>query len=170
MCHRLCLTGNALNPIGIERFSNPVSQSHCNLLGFSCTAVKRCGSSLGVNEIPVYCNFLALLLSQVECELDQSLPLRAELAWVKVKKYKILKYLFYTLLYTKYPIPEMEKHADAADASVLFFSLAVLIRWLCTRKLAKKRAVLFTLCYKHCEMSTVLLTLCHKDCAIGTVL
>ena len=38
---------------------------------------------------------------------------------------------------------EMEKRADAADASVLFFSLAVLICWLYTRKLVKKE-----LCYK----------------------
>ena len=51
---------------------------------------------------------------------------------------------------------EMEKRADAADASVLFFSLAVLICWLYTRKLAKKGTVLFALCYKHCEISTVL--------------
>ena len=40
---------------------------------------------------------------------------------------------------------EMEKRADAADASVLFFSLAVLICWLYMRKLAKKRAVLYAL-------------------------
>ena len=52
--------------------------------------------------------------------------------------------------------PEMEKRADAADASVLFFSLAVLICWLYTRKLAKKRAVLFAVCYKYYEISTVL--------------
>ena len=32
---------------------------------------------------------------------------------------------------------EMEKRADGADASVLFFSLAVLIFWLCTCKLDK---------------------------------
>ena len=32
----------------------------------------------------------------------------------------------------------MEKRADAADASVLIFLLAVLICWLYTRKLAKK--------------------------------
>ena len=38
--------------------------------------------------------------------------------------------------------PEMEKRADAAVASVLFFLLAVPIFWLYTRKLAKKRAVL----------------------------
>ena len=44
--------------------------------------------------------------------------------------------------------PEMEKRADAADASVLFFSLAVLICWLYTRKLAKKE-----LCYLHCAIS-----------------
>ena len=40
------------------------------------------------------------------------------------------------------PQTEMEKRADAANASVLFFSLAVLICWLYTRKLAKKE-----LCY-----------------------
>ena len=32
-------------------------------------------------------------------------------------------------------LAEMEKRADGADASVLFFSLAVLIFWLCIRKL-----------------------------------
>ena len=50
----------------------------------------------------------------------------------------------------------MEKRADGADASVLFFSLALLICWLYTRKLAKKKE----LCYKHRFMSTVLLALC----------
>ena len=30
--------------------------------------------------------------------------------------------------------PEMEKRADSADISVLFFLIAVLIFWLCTRK------------------------------------
>ena len=45
---------------------------------------------------------------------------------------------------------EMEKRADAADASVLFFSLAVLICWLYTRKIAEKE-----LCYLHCAISTV---------------
>ena len=45
---------------------------------------------------------------------------------------------------------EMEKRADAADASVLFFSLAVLICWLYTRKLAKKE-----LCYLQCAISTM---------------
>ena len=34
-------------------------------------------------------------------------------------------------------LAEMEKRADAADASVLFFSFAVLIFWLYTHKLAK---------------------------------
>ena len=32
-------------------------------------------------------------------------------------------------------LAEMEKRADGADASVLFFSLALLIFWLCTHKL-----------------------------------
>ena len=45
---------------------------------------------------------------------------------------------------------EMEKRVDAADASVLFFSLAVLFCWLYTRKLAIKE-----LCYLHCAISTV---------------
>ena len=40
---------------------------------------------------------------------------------------------------------EMEKRADSADISVLFFSLVVLIFWLYTRKLAKT-AVLLALC------------------------
>ena len=35
---------------------------------------------------------------------------------------------------------EMEKRAEAADASVLFFSMAVLICWLYTRKLAKTKS------------------------------
>ena len=51
----------------------------------------------------------------------------------------------------------MEKRADAADTSVLFFSLAVLIFWLYTRKLAK------TLCYYHCAKSNVLEALCYED-------
>ena len=42
-------------------------------------------------------------------------------------------------------VPEMEKRADTTDISVLFFSLAVLIFWLYTRKLAKD-AVLLALC------------------------
>ena len=40
---------------------------------------------------------------------------------------------------------EMEKRADAADAAVLFFSLAVLIFWLDTTKL-DKNTVLYALC------------------------
>ena len=40
--------------------------------------------------------------------------------------------------------PEMEKRADAADT--LFFSLAVLIFWLCTLRLAKNTVIL-ELCY-----------------------
>ena len=43
------------------------------------------------------------------------------------------------------PWAEMEKRADSADISVLFFSLVVLIFWLYTRKLAKT-AVLLVLC------------------------
>ena len=43
-----------------------------------------------------------------------------------------------------------KKHADGADASVLFSSLAVLICWLYTCKLAEKE-----LCYNHYEISTV---------------
>ena len=46
--------------------------------------------------------------------------------------------------YWSFP-PEMEKRADTADISVLFFSLVVLIFWLYTRKLAKI-AVLLALC------------------------
>ena len=45
---------------------------------------------------------------------------------------------------------EMEKRVDAADASMLFFSLAVLFFWLYTRKLAKK---------KSCAICTVLSTI-----------
>ena len=68
ICHRLCLTGNALNPIGIKKLSNLVSKIHSNLLGFSCTAVKRCGSILGVDKIQIHSNFwgpAAMQLSQV---------------------------------------------------------------------------------------------------------
>ena len=39
-------------------------------------------------------------------------------------------------------LTEMEKRADAGDATLQFFFLAVLICWLYTRKLAKKE-----LCY-----------------------
>ena len=55
--------------------------------------------------------------------------------------------------FEKFPLAlaEMEKRADAADASVLFFLLAVLIFWLYTRKLAKKE-----LCYLHCALTNVL--------------
>ena len=42
-------------------------------------------------------------------------------------------------------VAEMEKGADTADISVLFFSLVVLIFWLYTRELAKT-AVLLALC------------------------
>ena len=48
-------------------------------------------------------------------------------------------------------LAEMEKRADATDASVLFLSSVVLIFWLYTRRLVKKE-----LCYKHCDISTVL--------------
>ena len=58
------------------------------------------------------------------------------------------------------------------DASVLFFSLAVLI---CYKHRAKS-PVLLALCYKQCAISTVysamsnvLLVLCYKHCAIRTV-
>ena len=44
-------------------------------------------------------------------------------------------------------VSEMEKRADGADASVLFFSLTVLICCLYTRKLAKQK--------KHCATRTL---------------
>ena len=49
---------------------------------------------------------------------------------------------------------EMEKHADAADTSVLFFSLAVLFVS-CIHGNWQK-----TLCYQHCAKSNVLKALC----------
>ena len=81
----------------------------------------------------------------------------------------------------------MEKHADTADISVLFFSLAVLIFWLYTCKLAKKplrykhcakgnmqKALHCTapiaLCYWHCAKSNMLKILCQENCARSTVL
>ena len=52
--------------------------------------------------------------------------------------------------------PEMEKRVDTMDISVLFFFLAVLIFWLCERKLARK---------KRCAVSTVLKAICKMHCA-----
>ena len=49
------------------------------------------------------------------------------------------------LLTLKVYTAEMEKRADHADISVLFFSLVVQIFWLYTRKLAKT-TVLLALC------------------------
>ena len=58
---------------------------------------------------------------------------------------------------------EMEKRADTADISVLFF-WAVLIFWLYMRKQTK------TLCYYHCAKSNMLKLLCYYHCAIRIVL
>ena len=55
---------------------------------------------------------------------------------------KVLCYLPGSLILL---LAEMEKRADRAVLSVLFFSLVVLIFWLYTRKLAKT-AVLLALC------------------------
>ena len=59
----------------------------------------------------------------------------------------------------------MEKRADAADASVLFFSLAVLFFFGCIRANWLK-----TLCYYHCaktfSKSNVLKALCYMGSAV----
>ena len=52
-------------------------------------------------------------------------------------------------------VPEMEKRADAADTSVLFFSLAVLIFWPYTRNV-DDNIVLLALCEKQCTKETLL--------------
>ena len=82
-------------------------------------------------------------------------------------------------------ITEMEKRADSADISVLFFLIAVLIFWLYTRKqtvlfctvllalyyqYCAVSTVLLARCYEHCAFNTVLLALCYQHCAISTVL
>ena len=79
----------------------------------------------------------------------------------------------------------MEKHADSADISMLFFLIAVLIFWLYTRKqtvlfctvllalyyqYCAVSTVLLARCYEHCAFNTVLLALCYQHCAISTVL
>ena len=83
----------------------------------------------------------------------------------------------------------MEKRADSADISVLFFLLAVLIFWLYTRKQTVLfctvllalyyqycavstvfSTVLLACYYEHCAFNTVLLPLCYQHCAISTVL
>ena len=79
----------------------------------------------------------------------------------------------------------MEKRADSADISVLFFLIAVLIFWLYTRKqtvlfctvllalyyqYCAVSTVILARCYEHCAFSTLLLALCYQHCAISTVL
>ena len=58
------------------------------------------------------------------------------------------------------PLPhfaEMEKRADAADTSVFFVSLDVLIFSCITRQMAKN-----LLCYQHCAKSNALKALCYN--------
>ena len=68
--------------------------------------------------------------------------------------------------------PEMEKRADGADASVLFFYLSVLICWLYTRIIAiqKQSTVLQGLYQRQFAISAVLFALCNKNCAMSSVL
>ena len=64
----------------------------------------------------------------------------------------------------------MEKRADSADISVLFFFIAVLFFWLYTRKQTVLCTVLLALYYLYCAVSTVQLALCYEHCAFITVL
>ena len=70
---------------------------------------------------------------------------------------KKLYFIFYPFCENLCTLPEMEKRADGADASVLFFTLGCAIFCLYTCK-AKKHSVLLPLCY-NCPFSTVLLAL-----------
>ena len=73
--------------------------------------------------------------------LDLQLYNTSEVIYIPMTKARVMQGIKLITIYVHLE-PEMEKRADSADASVLFFPLAVLIFWLYTCKLAKS-----TLCY-----------------------